>query len=246
MRTSGVLGDIATATAGFRDQYYGLVGHVREAANGPADAGLAAGEAALVTAGLVGPAECAWGERPARFARRWWQRPVVDLRSLEADPRLAAWVRDRLVPKVVVAAQSRVIEAAVDGAGRWCPSVPVIAVVPRDGSRQSLARVLAVLGAPATTAHALRHHGGAGLSADALRIPARALLRLPLPADERCWDEGAALLEAACQESELTISRRLLVEAARVLDAAYQVRDRATLLTWWMARLPRHPTATVS
>jgi hypothetical protein len=51
---------------------------------------------------------------------------------------------------------------------------------------------------------------------------------------------------AACQESELTISRPLLLQAAAVLNRAYQVRDPQALLTWWAARLPCHPTATVS
>jgi hypothetical protein len=251
IRTAGVLGDIATATAGFRDQYYGLVDHVREAAvpDGAAPGRPVVGphEAALVTAGLLGPARCAWGVQPARFARRWWARPVVDLEALAAaDPRLSAWVRARLVPKAVVAAQSRVIEAALDADGTWCPSVPVVAVAPRDGAPETLGRVLSVLLAPASTAHALRQHGGAGLSADALRLPASALLRLPLPAGARDWDEGAALIGAAVAEVDATISRALLLEAGRVLNAAYQARDPHELHAWWAARLPCHPTATVS
>ena len=52
----GVL-EIATATAGFRDQFYGLIPFVRD---GPADA-------PLVTSGLLDPGRSAWGERPARF-----------------------------------------------------------------------------------------------------------------------------------------------------------------------------------
>ena len=42
---------------------------------------------------------------------------------------MAGWVDDLQVPKVLVATQTRVGEAAVDEVGTWVPSVPTIAVV---------------------------------------------------------------------------------------------------------------------
>ncbi|HMQ26472.1 MAG TPA: N-6 DNA methylase, partial [Acidimicrobiales bacterium] len=107
------LPEAAAASAGFRDQFYGLVPHVREATGAPA-------ERPLITTGLIDLAGCGWGERPARYAKARWAAPVVDLETLAADdPALARWVDDRLVPKVVVATQTRVIEAVADVEGRW-------------------------------------------------------------------------------------------------------------------------------
>jgi hypothetical protein len=55
-----VLGDIASFTADFRDQYYGLVGAVSDAGDGPP----------LITSGLIDPNECWWGRRRVRFAKQ--------------------------------------------------------------------------------------------------------------------------------------------------------------------------------
>ena len=56
--SGATLATIATATADFRDQYYGLVGAVSDEADGPP----------LITSGLIGPGVCHWGARPVRFA----------------------------------------------------------------------------------------------------------------------------------------------------------------------------------
>ena len=105
LSTSGTLGDRARLSANFRDQYYGLVPAVVEGGDGPA----------LVTSGLVDPGRCAWGQRPVTFAKRRFARPTVDLARLSAPMR--RWAETMLVPKVVVANQTRVIEA-VSGLGR--------------------------------------------------------------------------------------------------------------------------------
>ena len=199
------LGELAGATADFRDQYYGLVGHVSDSGDGPP----------LVTSGLIDAGSCAWGERPARFARQSFNAPRVDLDALA--PALRTWATGRLVPKVLVATQTAVIEAVVDPAGRWLPSVPVITVVPRD--RADLWRVGAVLCAPAATAWAAATYLGAALSAAAIKLSASQLLTVPLPA--RPWDGAAAALADGDVD-----------QCARLMDVAYGT----DLYDWWRAR----------
>ncbi|WP_170219539.1 HsdM family class I SAM-dependent methyltransferase [Nocardioides litoris] len=221
-RTVGVLGDLATCAADFRDQYYGLVPHVHDGGAG----------APLVTAGLVDPARNRWGEEPTRFAKRDWRRPTVDLDSLAADPRLAAWARARLVPKVLVAPQGRVVEAVVDVDGRWLPSVPVVTVA-ADPDR--LWHVLAVLLAPPVVAGAAARYAGAGLSAAAVKLSARQVAALPLPAGRAAWDAGAALARAA-QEADDAARPDLLAALGEQMCTAY---DDHAALDWWEMRVRR-------
>ena len=214
---SGVLGDLATCTADFRDQYYGLVPHVREEADRP-------GGAPLVTSGLIEPGSCEWGRRTTRFARQGYAAPVVDVVALTAaDARLGAWARSRLVPKVLVAGQGRVIEAVVDERGAWLPSVPVVSVLPHEPA--DLWRLLAVLLAPPVVAHAAARYLGTGLTPGSVKVSARQLAELPLPADAVTWAEGAELAR-----------RGELAEAGRVMTSAYGVDPAGGVLDWWLTR----------
>jgi SAM-dependent methyltransferase len=223
-RTAGVLGDLARCTADFRDQYYGLAGAVEEA---DADGGPSAGRVPLVTSGLLEPGRCDWGCRPTRFLKQAWRSPVVVLDRLDDD--LAAWARARLVPKVLVGTQGRVVEAVADPDGAWLPSVPVISVVPRDGR---LWHVLAVLLAPPVSVHAATTYAGAALSPTALKLSARQVAALPLPVDRGAWDEAALLLSRG-QESNLQ-------EAATLMCTAYDV-PAGPVLDWWRERVLRSP-----
>ena len=72
VRGMSVIGDIATATAGFRDQFYGLAEHTIEAEPG-------ADRLALVTVGMIDPLHNRWGTGTFRFAGRRWTTPCVDL-----------------------------------------------------------------------------------------------------------------------------------------------------------------------
>jgi len=209
----GRLGDLATATAGFRDQYYGLVPFVRDGGLGPP----------LVTAGLIDAGRCAWGERPARFGGRRFGAPRVDLSTLtRVNPRLGTWFERQLRPKVLVATQTRVIEAVADPAGAWLPSVPVIAVQPR--SVDDLWTVAAVLTAPPVAAWALQHHVGAGLGASALKLRAAEVLELPLPSHPS--PDAARLLEDGDVEA-----------CASTMCAAYGLGSVETdaVFPWWRA-----------
>ena len=213
----GRVADLASATAGFRQQFYGLVPFVSDEADGPA----------LVTTGLIDAGRCAWGERPARFARRTFAAPRIDERALAAaDPRLAAWVDRQRAPKVLVATQTKVIEAVVDPRGDLIPSVPVIAVHPR--RLQDLWAVAAVLLAPPVAAWAATHHLGAGMGAGTLKLSAHQVLGLPLPS--RGWHDATALLAAGDLDG-----------AAVEMCRAYGLRraDAAPILDWWRARTGR-------
>lgn len=158
------LADIANFTVDFRDQYYGLVGAVSDDADGPP----------LVTSGLIDPGVCRWGERPVRFAKQRYAAPRVALHRL--SPAMQRWASQRLVPKILVANQTPVIEAVHDPHGEWLPGVPVITCTTDDPQR-----VLAVLSSPEATAWVRHRAAGSGLSPRALRLSPSLLAGIPLP-----------------------------------------------------------------
>lgn len=203
----GTVGDLATATAGWRDQFYALAAAVEEGGGNP-----------LVTSGLVDPGRLAWGERPARVGGRRYDRPAVDPARL--DGRMRAWVDARLVPKVLVATQTRVLEAAADPEGRTIPMTPVISVQPHDPA--DTWRVAAALTAPAATAWALRHYGGTGLHGAAVKLAAGQVRAVPLPADGDAWARATAALRRG-----------------DVLGCATALTEDPELLAWWKEQLTR-------
>lgn len=227
--SNGCVGDHASATAGFRDQFYGLVPYVTD---GPTDA-------PLVTAGLLDPGRCAWGERPARFAGRRLDRPGVDLAALACgNPRLATWVAARRVPKVLVATQTAVLEAAADPSGQWVPSVPVISVEPLPGTPPGeLWSLAAVLGSPVTSAWAAATYLGAGLGATALKLSAAQMLTLPWPGAPH--DAAAARLRAGDIDGSAEAALEAYGLTAEERDAVWE---------WWKERVSatrrRHAPAT--
>ncbi len=225
-RFAGRLGSIATARAGFRDEYYGLVGHVKEAPDpnlGPDHQ--PPGFGPLVTTGLIDPGRCCWGERRASFARERFDRPVVDLTSLAlAGGRAALWVTAMAVPKVVVATQTRVGEAAVDQSGTWVASTPTVAVV-ADPSR--LWEVAAVVCSPVGTLAALAATAGSARAGDAIRHSVGSISGLPLPVDVEAWGAGAEALRRMDQAAFLA-----------AMAAAYGLSPTAEVDDWWAARAP--------
>lgn len=225
---TGTVGDLATCTADFRDQYYGLQPFVRDSPDGLRD-----GDVRLVTSGLIDPAELRWGRTTTRFARQQYDAPSVDLAALRADGRLARWADARLVPKVLVAGQGRVIEAVADPAGEWLPSVPVVTVAPHDPA--DVWRLLAVTLAPPLVAHAAARYLGTGLSPGSVKVSARQLAALPLPADTEAWAEGAVLAQRA--QHAAGDRTQILAEVARLMTAAYGGTDE--VLAWWLGRVSR-------
>jgi hypothetical protein len=141
-------------------------------------------------------------------------------------------VADRLTPKLVVASQTRVVEVAIDATGDMVPCTPVVTVEPLDGA-PSLAHLAAALTSPVVSLLLLRSVAGSALSADAMRMSARTLADLPLPAEGPAWDAAAAAVDAL----EGPPTRSELVEIGRRALAAYGLTDRIDILNWWQSRL---------
>jgi SAM-dependent methyltransferase len=224
--TNGVLGDAAIATADFRDQYYGLVGcvvdsHDREELP------------RLVTSGLIDPAHLLWGIRSTRFNKESFDAPRVDVAALADD--LRQWAEQRLVPKVLVATQARVLEAIVDESGVLLPSVPVLTVLSKG---ESLWKIAALLVSPPVCAIASYRHLGTALSSDALKLSAQDVLVLPLPQFDAYWTIAGALFEQA-SEADLVERTRLLRASGAAMCAAYGVADSSELMQWWEERMPK-------
>lgn len=231
---SPTLGSIAEATAGFRDQFYGLAPFVRERAAGdPSDT------VRLVTSGTIDLVNDLSARRSTTFARRTFTDPVVDLPALGQDaPELERWGRRVLVPKVLVATQTRIVEVVVDEQGTLWPSVPVIAVM---AEPDRLWRVAAVLASPPVAALSLRRLAGAALTRDAIKLSAKQVLELPLPTDAAAWDLGAEhlhLASCAATAGEGDRWRRELVAFGQAMCRAYGAHDE--VLTWWLDRLPSY------
>jgi hypothetical protein len=162
--TGRALGEVASFAVDFRDQYYGLIGAVSDQAEGPP----------LITSGLIDPGCCLWGQRPVRFAKQRFEAPRVDIGRL--SPKLQRWADARLVPKILIANQTAVIEAVLDRAGAWLPGVPVITCTAPD-----LDRVIDILSSAAATAWVHHHAAGSGLSAHTVRLSPALLASIPLP-----------------------------------------------------------------
>ncbi|MAT06996.1 MAG: hypothetical protein CL424_18335 [Acidimicrobiaceae bacterium] len=223
LTTSGTIGDRGELNANFRDEYYALVPAVGEDIDGPP----------LVTSGLIDPAHCMWGERRVKFNKQFFQRPRVDLSQLEG--RFVDWANRKLVPKVLVANQTRVVEAVADPEGAWLPGVPVTTITPTgsggDGDAEQVSRTVfeieAVLCSPVASAICWHLGGGTGLSARSVRLTPSVLADVPWPAG----DLAAAV--DACR-------RGAVVEAGRAVLDAYGCDDATAdaLLTWWIPGLP--------
>jgi len=235
LRSSGVVGDVATVTADFRDQFYAVARVASDAGPG----------SPLVTCGLIDPAWLRWGAHPARLGGTVFTRPRADAGQL--GDRMEAWAAARLVPKVLLATQSRVLEAIADEDGSLLPVVPVISVA---CPAHRVWHVLAVLLAPPVAAHARNTHGGAALSADAIKLSARQTASLPLPGDTAAWDAGARLAEAATaagRRGAVDEWRAAMDHLGAVMCGAYGVLDGGVpeggVLAWWSAQIDRRAAA---
>ena len=213
----GTLADLAWATAGFRDEFYALLAHTTDEPVGGTTM-------RLVTTGSIDPGVCRWGDRPIRFGKRTWQHPWLDVDGLrQQNPRVAAWVDRLAVPKVLVATQTRVVECVVDPVGDLVPVTPTIAVIP--GAPEDLHRVAAVLSAPPVSVWARRRRAGSGLSATAMRLSARDLLEVPLPA--------AAVPDLPdCRSDDATLRSW----GRRAAEAYGLVGD--SVVDWWLENRP--------
>ena len=216
LASAGTLGDRADLNANFRDEYYALVPAVSDDAAGPP----------LVTSGLIDPGRCHWGSRPVRFAKRDFTNPRVDLDLLTG--RFRAWAERKLVPKVLVANQTRIIEAVADPDGAWLPGVPVTTVTPAhvvDGV--DVWQLAAVLTSPIASVAAWQHGAGTGLSTTSVRVGPASLSSTPWPAGSM-----DVAVEALRDGS--------LLDAADAVCGAYGLEAAVIddLVNWWVRQLP--------
>jgi hypothetical protein len=213
---SGTLADRAELNANFRDEYYALVPAVGDHASGPP----------LVTSGLIDPGVCLWGTRPVTFARRRLAAPRVDLDRLTG--RFPRWAARKLVPKVLVANQTRVIEAVADPDGAWLPGVPVNTVTPPPGSDvERVWELAAVLTAPVASVIAWQRNAGTGLSGSSVRIGPALLGSIAWPAG----DLGPAC--AALKAGDIAGCGAAVTRAYGIDGAGFD-----ELVTWWTRQLP--------
>ena len=222
-----VLSDICEVASDFRDQYYGLVGHVVDSLQ------VEGTDMRLATVGLVDPADFGWGRVTTKFAKETFANPVVKVDQL--DSKMHKWVESRRKPKVLVATQTRVMECFVDIDGSVLPSVPLVTVF---AESHLLFRVAAALTSPVVALVAAQRHLGAGMSADVLKLSGQELMKLPLPTDEYAWEQGAELFRQMQETSEGAVRVRLVKELGEVMNRAYGIEDRS-VLDWWLDRLPR-------
>ena len=131
------------------------------------------------------------------------------------------------MPKVLVASQTRIVEAVADPCGGWLPGVPVTSVVPIGDT--TVWELAAVLTSPVASAAAWHAAAGTGLSARAIRLGPAALASLPWPAGD--LGRAAQLLRDGD-----------VLGCGRAVTAAYsyEIRHGITapddaLFEWWSA-----------
>ncbi len=263
--TGTAVGEVATATAGFRDEFYALRDAMFDGdrpasihASSPPSAASSSGgtsvqpqlpgmhpdtDPQLVTVGMIDPLRSRWGDALFRVGGTRVTSPRVRLEQLDAaSPGVARWARARLRPKVLVATQTRIVEAVADPRGRCIPMTPTISVEPID-DRIDVWRLVAALGAPPVAAAAVRDHLGSGRSTAAIRWSARGVSKVPLPTHMGSWERGAALArelsEGAGRCSGTARRLELLGAFGAVMTEAYGMDRDDPVLAWWSMRLPR-------
>ena len=215
---SGLLGDRVRLNANFRDEYYGMVPAVGDHEAGPR----------LVTSGLIDPGRSLWGGRSIRFAKQRFDAPRIDVGVL--DEKMQRWARQRLVPKVLIANQTSILEAVCDPQGEWLPGVPVVAAYPLDTHRsvEQAWEVAAVLTSPAASVWAWHQRGGTGLGPTAIRVG-------PTMLAELMWPDGPLVAAVDALQADD------VVRCGELVDEAYGLapEEHESSMTWWRAALDR-------
>jgi hypothetical protein len=223
-KTSGTVSDFASVTADFRDRYYDLAQMVREGVDhqdGPL----------LATVGLVDPL---WfrTDTNVRFAKRTFTSPRVDIGAAPSEL-TRRWLAERMVPKLLVATQTRVIECLPDPDGELVPSTPLLIVVANNPD--DLWLLAAALCSPYLSSRAAAVAAGTGLAVGSVRLRAAQVGDLALPAVHEPWSEAAELVRSAHgQRPDPDLWARL----GELMNKAYGLDDRS-LITWWLGQMPR-------
>lgn len=215
---NGRLGDRVRLNANFRDEYYGMLPAVGDHPSGPP----------LITSGLIDPGRSLWGERQVRFAKQRFEAPRIDIDAL--DDTMTRWAARRLVPKVLIANQTAILEAVCDPDGEWLPGVPVVAAYPLDAEHAAEIawQVAAVLTSPAASVWAWHQRGGTGLGPTAIRVG-------PTMLAELAWPDGSLRRAVAALRAGDVVGCGACVDAAYGLTD--EEHDRA--MAWWRTALER-------
>lgn len=232
LRAERTLADVATVAADFRDQFYALSEVVQEFEEAGEDA------FPIVVTGAVDPARLLWGVRESRLNRTAWQRPAVKRDVIQSHPVLADWSKARLQPKILVASQTRVVEAVVDESGSWLPCTPLLTVMPVAVDLWSLA---AAIGSPVAARWARIHTTGAARSAEAIKLSASQMRNLPVPDESSTLQAAGEAFRTAQQTQDDAVYVASLIESARLACDAYGLSTNETdeMVGWWSGRLPR-------
>ncbi|MSQ83456.1 MAG: hypothetical protein EXR77_11310 [Myxococcales bacterium] len=230
---SATIADWATATADFRDQYYGLDTFLVDE--------IGADDSAyppVVTTGLIDLARNRWGQRSTQILKRHWAAPRVNRAAMLATGELGDWITQRLTPKVLVATQTKVLEVFCDAGGRLLPSVPLLTVQPRPGF--DVWAVGAALASPAVCAWAAAQYAGAALAVGALKLSATQVAGLPLPTvGGPAWAQAVDLfkLAHAAATDQGRLIRLVAFGSAALQCYGLEPADQAQVLKWWRHRL---------
>lgn len=235
---SGTIDDLATATADFRDQYYGLDGFLIDHQDiETTDTNLDISYPPIVTTGLIDLAVCDWGGTQTRILKKPWAAPRIDREKMRSEGTLSDWITSRLLPKLILATQTKVLEVYVDEHGRFVPSLPLISVYPN--SADDLWRVAAAIASPVCVAIAMQKYSGAALSVNAIKLSAKQTLALPIPEDGGEWDKAAELFQQAQEATDTAQRQSCFIKYAEASIGSFRVpKDQSkVLLEWWLQRL---------
>ncbi|MGC8480392.1 MAG: HsdM family class I SAM-dependent methyltransferase [Acidimicrobiales bacterium] len=226
---SGQLSELGDVTADFRDQYYWVCERLDQPLAGKTRT------ARVLTSGHIGSGFTRWDEKSVRIGGQQRLRPLLTFDPSTEAPPIARWLSARLQPKLLVATQTRTLECAADLEGDLLPLTPVISITSHEISR--LFHLQAVLLSPTITSLVCTMTLGTGLSLRALKLSARELRALPLPADHSHWNAAAAIHEQLHTEQATSATRRkaLLTEAAHLMALAYQ--HPIDGIDWWTGAL---------
>lgn len=226
------LSDLATATAGFRDQYYGPKECVRELSEVHN-----LDHIKLYTSGTIHPLRSQFGFKPVRYNKSKFEAPVFPIAILKQEaPSILKWFKGLGGAKILVAQQSNTIRAVVDTEGVFYPMVPIVVVLPK--TIEDIWKIAALLVSPVAAAWALTNFLGGAMHPTSIKVSAVQMLSIPLPTNIMYWERAAEHARLASEAQEITDYEKHLTRSGQDMCLSYGL-EYGRLLDWWLSRLPR-------
>jgi hypothetical protein len=186
--------------------------------------------ARLMTVGLVDPLISRWGKKTTKFNKKTFTYPRIDEVRAHKKQNISRLLKTSMVPKVLIATQTKVLEAYPDVSGKMVASIPLLSFVPTDPS--NLFRVTAMFLSPTLNARVASEVMGSGLVTHALKLSRDQVLALPLPKEGKSWNEAAKMVEKIVTIGE-SPTRQEFYEIGKLMCRAYGDLDDKCL-DWWM------------